>query len=315
MTYLITGVAGFIGSSIAEHLLDQGEFVCGIDNFETSNREDLAHLLDHPNFEFLEGDLRNIEDIQQCLDSVSYVLHQGAVPSVPRSVKNPALSTAANCSGTANLIQAARDTNVKKIVVASSSSVYGPTDIDPKHEDLPANPVSPYALSKYYTEQLAIQANKYYNFDTVALRYFNVFGPRQDPNGDYAAVIPKFINLMLSGEQPIIYGDGTQSRDFTYIDNVIEANLLAINSNTAGEALNVGCGSSITINDLVDEINRIMGTDINPIYDDPRPGDVPHSKADIGKSSELINYEPDIKFCEGLDRTIEWFSQDNSLDN
>lgn len=307
MTYLITGVAGFIGSNLATQLLETDHTVYGLDNFETGRRVNIEPLLDHPNFTFYDGDLRNPEDVQQAVQNARYILHQGAVPSVPRSVEDPVLSTEANCTGTANLIDAARKADVEKIVVASSSSVYGPTEISPKHEDLPSNPVSPYALSKFYTERLAVQASEYYDLDAIALRYFNIFGPRQDPEGDYAAVIPKFIEIMRDGDCPPIYGDGTQSRDFTYIDNAIQANLKAIESDATGEVLNVGCGDSITINTLVDELNEILGTDIEPEYTDPRPGDVPHSKADISKPRELIGYDPVVTFREGLERTVEWF--------
>ncbi|MFP8890762.1 NAD-dependent epimerase/dehydratase family protein [Natrialbaceae archaeon A-CW2] len=307
MSYLITGVAGFIGSSLARHLLSENNTVYGLDNLETGLKSNLEDLNEYPNFEFIDGDLRNADDVRAAVADARYVLHQGAVPSVPRSVEDPVLSTEANCTGTANLIAAAHDADVEKIVVASSSSVYGPTEVSPKREDLPANPVSPYALSKYYTEQLAVQASEFYDLDSVALRYFNVFGPHQNPEGDYAAVIPKFINLMLEGEQPVIYGDGTQSRDFTYIDNVIQANLNAIESDATGVALNAGCGDSFTINTLVDELNDILGTEIEPIYDDPRPGDVPHSKADITKARDLIDYEPEVSFREGLERTVEYF--------
>jgi len=305
--YLITGVAGFIGSNLAHHLLEQGHEVHGIDNFETGNREKINRLIEHDKFQFQEGDLRLKEDVEKAVTNIDYILHQGAVPSVPRSVDNPVLTTDVNCTGTANLISTANDNSVKKIVVASSSSVYGPTDVSPKREDLPPNPVSPYALSKYYTEQLAVQASEYYEIDTIALRYFNVFGPRQDPEGDYAAVIPKFINLMTNGENPTIYGDGTQSRDFTYIDNVVQANLKAIDSDATGEVLNVGCGQSIEINGLVHDINQALGTKIEPEYTDPRPGDVPHSKADISKARSLINYDPQIGFEEGLKKTIDWY--------
>ncbi|MCU4754403.1 NAD-dependent epimerase/dehydratase family protein [Halobacteria archaeon AArc-curdl1] len=309
MTYLITGVAGFIGSNIARHLLCEDHTVYGLDNLETGLESNLEDLNEYPNSEFIDGDLRNEDDVETAVAEAKYVLHQGAVPSVPRSVENPVLSTEANCTGTANLIKAAHEADVEKIVVASSSSVYGPTEVSPKREDLPPNPVSPYALSKYYTEQLAVQASDFYDLDSVALRYFNVFGPHQNPEGDYAAVIPKFINLMLKGEQPVIYGDGTQSRDFTYIDNVIQANLNALESEATGVALNAGCGNSFTINTLVDEINDILGTEIEPIYDDPRPGDVPHSKADVSKARDLIDYDPKVNFREGLERTVEYFSE------
>ena len=305
--YFITGVAGFIGSSIANHLLQKGEAVYGMDNFETGSPRRLNPLRRYDNFEFVEGDLRSIDDVQAALGDANYVLHQGAVPSVPRSVNDPVLSTEVNCTGTANLIAAANESDIDKIVVASSSSVYGPTDISPKHEDLPPNPVSPYALSKYYTEQLAVQASEYYDIDSIALRYFNIFGPRQDPNGDYAAVVPKFINMMLNDDRPPIYGDGTQSRDFTFISNAIQANLKAIESDTTGEVLNVGCGDSITINNLVKELKDVLNTDIEPRYTEPRPGDVPHSKADITKAKELIDYDPNVKFREGLELTVDWY--------
>ncbi len=308
-TYLITGAAGFIGSNLARHLLENGHTVHGLDNFETSSQARVERLRDYDNFEFFDGDLRSLEDVQTALDDATYVLHQGAVPSVPRSVENPVLSTEANCTGTANLVQAAREGDVEKIVVASSSSVYGPTEVSPKHEDFPENPVSPYALTKYYTERLAVQASEYYDFDALALRYFNVFGPWQDPAGDYAAVIPKFIDIMLDGDRPPIYGDGSQSRDFTFIDNVIQANLKAIESDATGEVLNIGCGDSITINTLVNELNEILRTDLEPEYTDPRPGDVPHSKADISKAQELIDYDPEINFHDGLEATVEWFKE------
>ena len=307
MTYLITGVAGFIGSSLARHLLEHDHTVYGLDNFETGDQSNMQDFANDPNFTFIEGDLRNTRDVTEAVADATYILHQGAVPSVPRSVEDPVLSTEANCTGTANLIDAARKADAEKIVVASSSSVYGPTEISPKHEDLPPNPVSPYALSKFYTERLAVQASEYYDLDSIALRYFNVFGPHQDPEGDYAAVIPKFIDLMLDGERPPIYGDGTQSRDFTYIDNVIQANLNAIESDATGEVLNVGCGDSITVNTLVEELNDILGTEIEPRYTDPRPGDVRHSKASVSKAEELIGYHPTVSFREGLERTVNWF--------
>ncbi|MFP9191269.1 NAD-dependent epimerase/dehydratase family protein [Natrialbaceae archaeon A-CW1-1] len=305
--YLVTGVAGFIGSNLAHNLLEDGYRVYGLDNFETGDLANIAPLKNHKRFEFIEGDLRNVDDVRTAVADAQYVLHQGAVPSVPRSVDDPVLSTEANCTGTANLIAAAHEADVEKIVVASSSSVYGPTEISPKREDLPPNPVSPYALTKYYTEQLAVQASEYYDLDSIALRYFNVFGPHQDPEGSYAAVIPKFINIMLGDERPPIHGDGTQSRDFTYIDNVIQANLNAIESDATGEVLNVGCGDSHTINTLVNELNGILETDIEPKYTDPRPGDVPHSKADISKGRDLIDYDPDVSFREGLERTVDYF--------
>jgi nucleoside-diphosphate-sugar epimerase len=240
-------------------------------------------------------------------EGVDYVFHQAAVPSVPRSVEDPVTTTDANCTGTATIIDAACKANVDTVVVASSSSIYGSTEQLPKVESMTEQPESPYALSKHYTEKLALQASDLYDIDTAALRYFNIYGPRQDPNGDYAAVIPKFISLMLDGERPVIYGDGEQSRDFTFIDNAIQANIRAAESDVTGEAFNVGCGGRVTVNELVDDLNDLLDTDIDPIYDDPRPGDVRHSHADISKARELLGYEPDVGFSEGLEQTIPYY--------
>ncbi|MFC7057729.1 SDR family oxidoreductase [Halovenus salina] len=308
-TALITGMAGFIGSSLADALLDRGYEVRGIDNFETGRRSNLEIFEGRDNVSFTEGDIRDPDLVSELLDGVDYVFHQAAVPSVPRSVDDPVTSTDANCTGTATLLDAARDTDVDTVVVASSSSVYGSTTALPKVETMEANPESPYALSKYYTEQLAMQASELYDYDTVALRYFNIFGPRQDPSGEYAAVIPKFINLMLDGDRPVIYGDGEQSRDFTYIDNVIQTNIRAAEGDATGETFNAACGGRATINELVETLNGLLSTDIDPIYDDPRPGDVRHSHADISKAQELLGYEPDVRFEEGLEKTTEWFEQ------
>lgn len=308
-TALVTGVAGFIGSHLADELLDRGYTVRGVDNFVTGDKANLAVLDGDPDFEFVECDVRDAEKLSDRMDEVEYVFHQAAVPSVPRSVEDPVTTTDANCTGTATVLDVARKAGVDTVVVASSSSVYGSSEELPKVETMTANPESPYALSKYYTEQLAIQSNALYDIDTVALRYFNVFGPRQDPNGEYAAVIPKFIQLMLDGERPVIYGDGEQSRDFTYIDNVVEANILAAEGEATGEAFNVACGGRYTINELVAFINDSLGTDIDPIYDDPRSGDVRHSMADVSKGSELLGYQPDVEFQDGLERTISTFEK------
>lgn len=302
---LVTGAAGFIGSHLSERLLDMGAEVRGLDNFETGRRSNLMSFDNYEKFEFVEGDLRDLETVETIMDGVDFVFHQGAVPSVPRSVDDPLLTTEANCVGTTNLLTAARDESVEKVVVASSSSVYGSSAELPKHEDMPVSPESPYALSKYWTERLAVQFADLYGLETVALRYFNVFGPRQDPSSDYAAVIPKFISVMLDGERPPIYGDGEQSRDFTYVENVVQANLDAAMSDCAGEVLNVACGERTTVNALVDGLNELLGTTIEPIYDEPRPGDVRHSLADIEKARSLIAYNPSITFTEGLKRTID----------
>jgi nucleoside-diphosphate-sugar epimerase len=307
-TALVTGAAGFIGSSLAADLLDRGYTVRGIDNFATGRRSNLDSLVDAPNFSFAEVDIRDAEGVAEVVNGVEYVFHQAAVPSVPRSVEDPVTSTDANCTGTATVLDEARKAGVDTAVVASSSSVYGSSETLPKVETMEDSPESPYALSKYYTEKLAIQFSELYDIDTVALRYFNVFGPGQDPEGEYAAVIPKFIELMLDGERPVIYGDGEQSRDFTYIDNVTQANVLAAEGDATGIAVNVGCGDRITITELVERINDVLGTDIDPIYDDPRPGDVRHSMADLEHVQEQLGYDPEIGFQEGLERTVEWFA-------
>lgn len=306
-TALVTGVAGFIGSNLADALLDRSYDVRGIDNFETGREQNLESLHADDDFTFHEADIRDGETIGSLIEGVDYVFHQAAVPSVPRSVEDPVTSTDANCTGTATVLNAAREAGVDTAVVASSSSIYGSKEQLPKVESMPEQPESPYALSKYYTEKLALQFSDLYDIDTAALRYFNIFGPRQDPNGEYAAVIPKFISLLLDGKRPVIYGDGEQSRDFTFIDNAIQANILVAESDVTGEAFNVGGGGRITINELVDTLNDILGTDIDPIHDDPRPGDVRHSHADISKAEELLQYEPSVGFEPGLERTIPYY--------
>ncbi|MGB9961595.1 NAD-dependent epimerase/dehydratase family protein [Halobacterium sp. MBLA0001] len=307
-TALVTGVAGFIGSNLADALLDRSYDVRGVDNFATGREQNLESLHADDDFTFHEADIRDADTIADITEGVDYVFHQAAVPSVPRSVEDPVTSTDANCTGTATVIDAARKADVDTVVVASSSSVYGSTDQLPKVESMTEQPESPYALSKHYTEKLALQASELYDIDTAALRYFNIFGPRQDPNGDYAAVIPKFISLMLDGERPVIYGDGEQSRDFTFIENAVQANIRAAEGDATGEAFNVGTGGRVTVNELVDALNDHLGTDLDPIYDDPRPGDVRHSHADISKAREHLDYEPTVDFAAGLGRTIPYYS-------
>jgi len=306
-TALVTGVAGFIGSNLADALLDCDHDVRGVDNLTTGREGNLNKLRTDDDFTFHKTDIRDADAMADATDGADYVFHQAAIPSVPRSVDAPVTTTDANCTGTATVLDAAREADVDTVVVASSSSVYGSTEQLPKVETMEPQPESPYALSKYYTEKLAIQFSELYRIDTAALRYFNVFGPRQDPNGDYAAVIPKFIDLMLDGERPVIYGDGEQSRDFTYIDNVVQANIHAAEGDATGEAFNVGCGSRVTVNELVDVLNDLLDTEFKPIYDDPRPGDVRHSHADISKAQDLLDYEPEIGFKKGLERTISYY--------
>lgn len=304
-TVLVTGVAGFIGSHLAAGLLDRGYAVRGIDNFATGQRRNLDGFVDNPHFHFFEGDIRDDTLLAEAADGVTYVFHQAAVPSVPRSVEDPKTTVAANCTGTAAVVAAARDAGVEGLVVASSSSVYGSDTGLPKVETMTPAPESPYALSKYATETLALQAADLYDVEAVALRYFNVFGPRQDPDGEYAAVIPKFIARMLAGESPPIYGDGEQSRDFTYVENVVEANVRAAEGDVSGVVCNVGCGERTSINALVDQINGLLGTNIEPRYESPRPGDVRHSCADVTRAGEEIDYDPEVGLEEGLARTID----------
>jgi len=308
-TALVTGVAGFIGSNLAAELLDRGYTVRGVDNFETGRRQNLESLHGNDDFEFHETDIRDAESMAQITAGVDYVFHQAAVPSVPRSVEDPVTTTDANCTGTATVLNTAREAGVDTVVVASSSSVYGSTETLPKVESMESRPESPYALSKYYTEKLALQFSDLYDIDTAALRYFNIFGPQQDPNGEYAAVIPKFTELMLRDERPVIYGDGEQSRDFTFIDNAIQANILAAEGDVTGEVFNVGCGGRVTINELVDALNELLGTSIEPEYDTPRPGDVRHSHADVSKATELLGYDPTVGFTDGLEHTIEYYQK------
>jgi nucleoside-diphosphate-sugar epimerase len=306
-TALVTGAAGFIGSNLAEALLDRGYRVRGVDNFATGRRSNLEPLSPREEFSFREADIRDADAMADAVAGVDSLFHQAAVASVPRSVEDPVTTTDANCTGTATVLDAARRADVDTAVVASSSSVYGSSEQLPKVETMPETPESPYALSKYFTEELALEFSDFYDIDTVALRYFNIFGPRQDPKGQYAAVIPKFIALMLDGDRPVIFGDGEQSRDFTYVDNAVQANVLAAEGNVTGEAFNVGTGGRVTVNGLVDALNEQLGTDLDPVYDDPRPGDVRHSHADVSKAAELLGYEPGVGFEEGLARTVGFF--------
>ena len=306
-TALVTGVAGFIGSNLVGALLDRGYEVRGVDNFATGHERNLKSLRDAECFSFHEADIRDADAISDIIDGVDDIFHQAADSSVPRSVGDPVTTTDVNCTGTATIIDAARQANADTLVVASSSAIYGSTEQLPKVETMAPQPESPYALSKYYTEKLALQASDLYDINTVALRYFNIFGPRQDPNGDYAAVIPKFISLMIDGERPVIYGDGEQSRDFTFVDDAVQANILAAESDVTGEAFNVGCGGHVTINELVDTLNDVLDTDIDPVYDDPRPGDVRHSHADISKAEEFLGYDPNVGFADGLEATIPYY--------
>jgi len=306
--YLLTGGAGFIGSNICQQLLKRGESVRILDDFSTGKRENIVGFKD--SVELIKGDLRDWEIVKRAMAGVDFVLHQGALPSVERSIKDPLTTTQVNIMGTLNVLLAAREAKVKRLVYASSSSVYGDTPTLPKKEAMKANPQSPYAVTKLIGEEYCRIYYSIYGLETVCLRYFNVFGPRQDPGSQYAAVIPKFITLMLKGKSPPIYGDGEQSRDFTFIDNVVEANLQACKAKgTPGEVFNIACGKRITINGLVEMLNKILQTRIEPTYESPRKGDVRHSLADISRARKTLHYSPEIGFEEGLERTVQWFQK------
>ena len=305
--YLVTGGAGFIGSNLAEALVARGEQVRVLDNFATGKRENIEPF--SSSLELIEGSLTDIDTCHRAVDGIDYVLHQGALPSVPKSVQLPLETNAANITGTLNILVAARDAKVKRVVYAASSSAYGDTEVLPKVETMPSNPKSPYAVQKYTGERYLGVFWETYGLQTVGLRYFNIFGPRQDPTSQYSAVIPKFITALLSNQAPVIYGDGKQSRDFTYIDNVVQANLKAATADerSAGQIMNIACGERIDLLDLARVINEILGTKIAPVHEAERVGDVKHSLADISKAARLIGYEPEVLFGEGVKKTIEYY--------
>jgi nucleoside-diphosphate-sugar epimerase len=304
---LVTGGAGFIGSNIARALLERGDEVRVLDNMSTGHRRNLEGL----DLELVEGDLRSYERVATAVRGTDVVFHQGALPSVPRSIQDPLTSNAVNVEGTLNVILAARDTGVRRVVVASSSSVYGDTPGMPRVETQRSSPMAPYAVSKLAAEQHALVANRVFGIETVALRYFNVFGEYQDPSSGYAAVIPKFIRLIQAGESPTINGDGSNSRDFTHIENVVQANLAAAESPTAaGLAINVAMGECHTLNELMDALNDLMGTDVQARYGPPRPGDVAESMADVSLARDVLDYQPTVDWLTGLRRTIDWIASD-----
>ncbi|HID63737.1 MAG TPA: SDR family oxidoreductase, partial [Anaerolineae bacterium] len=281
-----------------------------LDNFSTGKRENITPFLE--DVELIEGDLRHLDTVRQAVEGVDYVLHQGAIPSVQKSVDNPLDTDESNVRGTLNLLVAARDAGVKRVVYASSSSVYGDAPTLPKTEEMKPAPLSPYAVSKLAGEHYGQVFYQVYGLETVALRYFNVFGPRQDPTSQYAAVIPKFVTAMLKGERPVIYGDGEQSRDFSYVTNVVQANLLAANApEVGGQVFNIACGQRYNLLELVATINRILGTDIAPVHTAPRAGDIKHSLADIARARERLGYQVEVEFEEGLRRVIEWFRRED----
>jgi nucleoside-diphosphate-sugar epimerase len=303
-SYLVTGGAGFIGSHLSEELVRRGHRVRVADNLITGKRANLAHL---PDVEFLEGDLADLAFSRRAVAGMDYVLHQAAIPSVPRSVSDPISSNNANIVATLNVLVAARDAGVKRLVFAGSSSEYGNTPELPKREDMPTNPLSPYALQKVVGSEYGKMFWRLYGFEAVTIRYFNVFGPRQDPGSPYSGVISLFSTAVLTGKQPVIYGDGEQTRDFTYVANVVDGVLRACEApQAAGEVINVATRGRISLNELLRTINRIVGTDLQPIYKDARAGDVRDSQADITKARELLGYTPSVSFEDGLRHTLDW---------
>jgi nucleoside-diphosphate-sugar epimerase len=314
MCALVTGGSGFIGSHLVEALLQGGAVVRVLDNLATGHRANLACVLERcdgqENFTFVEGDITDRATVQDAVKGVDYVIHQAALPSVQRSVEDPLTSNLVNVEGTLNILTAARDAGVKRVVYASSSSVYGDSPQLPKVEHMPSNPLSPYAVSKLAAEAYCRAFTKVYGLETVSLRYFNVFGPRQDPNSLYAAVLPRFIEALLDKKRPMVYGDGTQSRDFTYIENVVQANLLALEAaGVAGEAFNIACGESIDLKTVLQLLAEFSGQPVEPEYQAPRAGDIKHSLADISKAERMLGYRPAIPFREGLRQTFEFFRQ------
>jgi nucleoside-diphosphate-sugar epimerase len=304
--FLVTGGAGFIGSNIVSTLLSKGHLVRVLDNFSTGKRENLNEFKN--DIDLVEGDIRSYHIVRQAVKGIEVILHQAALPSVPRSINDPITSNEVNVMGTLNLLDAAKDEDVRRIVYASSSSVYGDNPELPKHEKMVANPMSPYAVSKLAGEKYCNVFSKLYNIETVALRYFNVFGPRQDPNSQYSAVIPKFINLFKAGKSPVIFGDGEQSRDFTFVENVVKANLLAAErSDGKGVVVNCACGERITLNSVVANLQKSIDSNIEPIYESTRSGDVKHSHASIDKIKNELGFKPSVLFNEGLKRTIEYY--------
>ncbi len=312
-TYAVTGGAGFIGSHIAAHLLNEGHDVHVLDNLLTGRRKNIDYLESlGKNLTYHEVSILDLDVLKPIFEGVEVVFHQAALPSVPLSIDDP-IATNNHCvNGTLNVLVAARDAGVRRVVYAASSSAYGDVEAESTPESFAPQPISPYAVAKLTGEYYCQVFNHVYDLETVALRYFNVFGPRQDPSSHYAAVIPKFITRMLDGQPPTIYGDGNQSRDFTYIDNVVHGNLLAATSDKApGEMMNLATGGNINLLELVDKLNAILGLDLAPIHDPPRSGDILHSQADIDKAGELLGYEPIVTFDDGLARTVSWYQNKN----
>jgi len=305
--YLVTGGAGFIGSHLAEHLCQGDDEVVVLDNLSTGKPENLAGFRDR--LSFVEGSITDVAVLRGCCEGVDAIFHQAALASVPRSVADPMSSNEHNITGTLNLFWTAHQAGVKRVVYAASSSVYGDTEVLPKHEGMTPRPQSPYAVTKHVGELYGAVFNDLFGLETIGLRYFNVYGPRQDPQSQYAAVVPLFITRFLAGEAPTIHGDGEQSRDFTFISNVVDANLSAAAAPVAacGKTYNIACGDRITVKDLCYRIRELVGSSIEPIHDETRAGDVKHSQADISRAAEAMEYRPAVDLQDGLRRTVEWY--------
>ena len=302
---VVTGGAGFIGSNLVRALAGENEVIV-IDDLSTGNPENIRGLIDNQSIMFVEGSITDLDLLNKTFKNVDYVFHEAAIPSVPRSVKDPIKTNHSNVNGTLNVLVAARDNEVEKVVYASSSSAYGDTPVLPKKEDMKPSPLSPYAVSKLVGEYYCNVFNEVYQLSTVSLRYFNVYGPRQDPSSDYAAVIPRFISRVLNGESPIVFGDGNQTRDFTFVRDTVDANILAMTSNASG-VFNIAGGKRISINELAQLIMRIIGKNLDVVYNDPQPGDIRDSLADISKAKEKLGYEPRFDLARGLEETLTWF--------
>jgi nucleoside-diphosphate-sugar epimerase len=306
----VTGGAGFIGSNLAEHLLNEGFSVTVIDNLSTGREQNLAGWSEGAGnrFQFLRMDINETKQLRQAFAGVSFVFHLAAIPSVARSIDDPVTTQFSNINGTLSVLTAAREAGVKRVIAASSSSIYGDEPNLPKMESRIGRCLSPYALSKFVTEEYCRLFSQLYKLETVALRYFNVFGPRQDPNSDYAAVIPRFSTRMIAGKQPTVYGDGEQTRDFTFIANVVDANWKAATSaNVAGQAFNIGCGTQTSLNQLIGKLNQILGGQLEPKYEPARKGDVRNSVADISKAQTMLGYSPTTSLEAGLRRVVDWY--------
>jgi nucleoside-diphosphate-sugar epimerase len=303
--FLVTGGAGFIGSHLVEELVRRGEHVRVVDNLITGKRQNIVHV---PSVEFVEGDLADLDVARRAVQGIDYVLHQAAIPSVPRSVQDPVTSNRANVEASLNILVAARDAGVRRLVYAGSSSVYGNSPTLPKVETMATAPLSPYALQKLVAEQYCQMFTGLYGLETVTIRYFNVFGPRQDPSSPYSGVISLFISALCDGRRPTIFGDGEHTRDFTYVANVVDGVLRACTADSAsGEVLNVATGGRVSLNTLFQTIRELVGAGVEPIYADPRPGDVKDSQADISKARRILGYQPIVSFQEGLARTVAWY--------